>query len=84
MARPVSPISATVWPLLDHLADLDEILGVVRVARHVAVAVVDLDHLAVAVALAPTRSRRRPATAMISEPSLAGEVDALVHRRACR
>ena len=51
MARPVSPISAMSLALLNLVADCDQVLGVVRVARGVAIAVIDLDHDAVAVAI---------------------------------
>src|SRR5690606_8398005 len=66
---------------LDGVADRDEVVRVVRVARHVAVAVVDLDELAVPVALAgpdDDAGGDREYVAAFAP----GEVDALMKRAA--
>ena len=48
--RPVEPTTATAWPRSHLIADRHQRAGVVRIARDVAVAVVDLDQVAVALA----------------------------------
>src|SRR5690349_22900506 len=64
-----------------RVADGHEIVDVVRVARHVAVPVVDLDELAVAVPLAgPDHHTRRDSNDLGA--FAAGEIDALVKRAA--
>src|SRR5512139_857088 len=64
-----------------RVADGHEIVDVVRVARHVAVPMVDLDELAVAVALPqPDHDTRRDRDDLGA--FAAGEIDALVERAA--
>src|SRR5690349_3098110 len=66
-----------------RVADGHEIVDVVRVARHVAVAMVDLDELAVAVALTgPDHDTRRDRDDLGA--FAAGEIDALVERAPAR